>query len=298
MSTPVPLDDWTMQYRGLLIGGPGSPYSLAAVDGLIGGVGVRTADRATRARHGETPGTDTLTARVVTLTVEVLGETGTEFSAALDDLTRAFALTAPDAPMTFRFPGVAGGGTRMLTARVRGLAAPVDVPFSRYLARVTVQLYAADPRITDTTVSRLSVPLPDPDAPGGGIHTPLRPPLLFGRPGPRGTFTVANGGTFPVRPLLRVRGPVADPQVTNLDTGQRITFATTLLLGEWLDIDTDTHEVLLNSVAPRFVVHGRDNAWPECGPGLTRLAFAGYRLDPGAAGDGSELTCEWRSAWV
>lgn len=298
MTAALVTDDWMAEYRGLVIGAPDSPFSLAAVDGLLGTPGVRVSDRSALRRHGEIPGSDWLGARVVGLTIEVYGRDESEFRAAMETVSAAFAPAGPDAPFTFRFPGVAGGGLRFVTARVRNWTAPVDIEFANSLAMVAVQLYCFNPRILDATPLSAAVALPNPDAPGGGILVPFTLPFTFGPSPNLGLLTVNNSGTFEVRPKFRIRGPVADPQIVNLDTGGQITFKTVLLVGEWLDIDCDTHEVLLNGSAPRFLTSGTANVWPTCPPGVTRLAFRGFRLDPGPPGDGAELTCEWRSAWV
>ncbi|WP_410591090.1 hypothetical protein [Amycolatopsis sp. lyj-23] len=291
-------DEWTAEYRGLVIGAPDSPLSLAAVDGLLDVPGMRTSDRATLSRHGEVSGSDYLGSRTVTLTIEVYGRERAELAAALDAVTAAFAPAQPDAPLVFRFPGIAGGGIRFVAARVRKRTIPVNVEYAHGLAMVTVELYCSSPLIVDPVIRSVSTTLPVPDASGGGIRAPFRFPIKFGVPSERGIIRVVNDGTFTTYPRFIVRGPVETPQIVNLATAERLTFNYLLLAGEWLDVDTYTHEVLLNSTAPRFTTAGTGNTWLTCPPGMTEFAFQGSRLDPGPAGDGASLTCEWSSAWV
>ncbi|WP_370942598.1 hypothetical protein AB5J62_26300 [Amycolatopsis sp. cg5] len=291
--------EWMIEYRGLVIGAPDSALSLAAVDGLLDIPGMRTSDRAALSRHGDVSGTDYLGARTVSLTIEVYGRDAAEFSAALDAVTAAFAPAAPDAPLVFRFPGIAGGGVRFVSARVRKRGIPVNVEYSNYLAMVTVELYCASPLIVDPILLDAGTPLADPNAAGGGIKPPFRFPLKFGPPrNVAGVVRVLNAGTAVSYPKFIIRGPVVDPQIINLRTGQSLTFRYTLLRGEWLDIDTYTHEVLLNGTAPRFLTPGPGNVWLTCAPGLTEFGFRGFRVDSGPAGDGAELVCEWTSSWV
>lgn len=291
-------DEWMAQYRGLVIGAPDSPLSLVAVDGLLDIPGMRTSDRAALSRHGEVSGSDYLGARTVTLTIEAYGRERAELAAALTAVTAAFAPAAPDAPLVFRFPGIAGGGVRFVSARVRKRGIPVNVEYSNGLAMVTVELYCASPLIVDPALLSGSTPLADANALGGGIKPPFRFPIKFGPPRSLGIVRVLNEGTFTTYPKFIIRGPVTNPQIANLNTGQLLNFNYTLLRGEWLDIDTYTHEVLLNGTAPRFLTSGNGNTWLTCPPGLTEFVFRGFRLDPGPDGDGAALECQWTSAWV
>lgn len=292
-------DEWMAEYKGLVIGAPDSPMSLVAVDGLLDLPGLRTSDRAALSRHGEVSGgSDYLGARTVTLTVEVYGRERGELASALDQVAAAFAPAQPDAPLVFRFPGIAGGGTRFVAARVRKRTIPVNVEYAHGLAMVTVELYCSSPLIVDPVIRSRSAVLPLPDAPGGGLRAPFRFPIKFGIPSERGIIRVVNDGTFTSYPRFIIRGPVDTPQITNVATAERLTLNYVLLAGEWLDVDAYTHEVLLNGTAPRFATAGIGNTWPTCPPGMTEFAFQGSRLDPGPAGDGASLTCEWSSAWV
>jgi hypothetical protein len=291
-------DDWVAEYRGLVIGALDSPLSLLAVEGLIDSPAVRTADRAILNRHGDVSGRDFVGSRTVTLTIEVNGRDAREFAGAMDALALAFAPSRAVAPFVFRFPGIAGGGVRFVAAKVRRRSAPVDVAFSQYLANVTVELYCASPLILDTTKLSDTAGLPDPDAPGGGITFPLTLPIQFGSPPDPGTIRVVNAGSFECYPRFRIYGPVFDPQIVNLASGEQITFRYALLGDEWLDVDTYSHEVLLNGVAPRFLLAGTANTWPVCQPGTTEFGFRGFRVASGPEGDGAELVAEWASAWV
>ncbi|MBM7770895.1 hypothetical protein JOD54_001099 [Actinokineospora baliensis] len=272
--------------------------SFAEISGLLDLPPLRTADRTVLHRHGEVPGRDYLGPRTVTLTIEIQADTDHQFAQALDSVAGAFSPTLPDAPFTFRFPGVAGGGVRFVTARVRRRSAPIDVAYAHRLAHVTVELYCAQPMIFDPVTLTAAVTLPNADAPAGGVAMPWRFPVRFGTPANLGVIRVDNAGNFATYPRFRISGPVVDPQIINLSDGSQITFRCVLLAGAWLDIDCFTHQVLLNSVAPRFLTPGLEDAWPECLPGTTEFAFRGFRLDAGPAGDGAELSCSWASAWV
>ncbi|MFF0144633.1 Phage tail protein [Amycolatopsis sulphurea] len=288
---------WMAEYRGLVIGAPDSALSLVAVDGLLDTPGLRTSDQVALARHGEVGGPDYLGSRTVSLTIEVYGRDATEFDAALADVMAAFSPALPDAPFTFWFPGVAGGGRRFVSARVRKRAIPVNVEYSNHLAMVTAELYCPSPIIVTPELLSGRTSLANPDSPGGGTRTPFRFPIRFGRAAERGIVRVLNDGNFIAYPKFTVRGAVADPQIVNRRTGEALTLSYALLRDEWLDVDTYTHEVLLNGVAPRFLTSGTGNTWLTCPPGLTEFVFRGRRIGSDS-GDDAELVCEWSPTWV
>jgi hypothetical protein len=83
--------------------------------------------------------------------------------------------------------------------------------------------------------------------PGAGLTYPRAYPLDYGlAPGVTpGAVPVANAGTAPYWPRLRVDGPVTNPVVTLVETGAWVRFAGSLVAGQWLDLDMANRRVLL-----------------------------------------------------
>ena len=68
-----------------------------------------------------------------------------------------------------------------------------------------------------------------------------------------GAITAANNGTAAYRPRLRIDGPVTNPAVTFVESGDTIRYNATLAADQWLDIDCGLRSVLLNgSVSARY----------------------------------------------
>ncbi len=295
---PVVLStDWTAEYRGVVIGSADSSFAFTEVSGLLDAPAVRTADRVNLNRHGEVSRPDLLGARTVTLTIEVVGRDEAEFADAIADLTRAFAPTLPEDPFSFRFPGVAGGGSRVVYAKVRKRAAPLDWGYTHQLATVAVELYCPDPLIRDALpgTGRATLPV-ESQAPGTGIRFPTTFPVRFGNPQTADTIRVVNPGTFPTGIRFTVRGPIDNPRIVDLGTGEQLAIRYTLLAGQWLVVDTTTRDVLLNGTAPRFLTPGLANTWLTAPPGETEFGLRGERLDA-EAGE-PEMTAEWWPAWI
>ncbi|MGO1050746.1 hypothetical protein [Crossiella sp. CA198] len=253
---------------------------------------MRTADRAVLGRHGEITAPDWLGPRTITASVEVTAAERAEFGQVLAQLADALA-PGVLAPLALNLPGVAGGGPRFVWAKVRRRSAPLDVSYSHCRAVVAVEWYCPSPYLLDVHRQSASARLPS-GAAGTGIRFPRAFPVVFGTAPDPGVLRIHNAGNGRAYPRLRVTGPVAMPRIVNLSGGGELALRYVLLAGQWLDVNTETREVLLNGLAPRWVTPGRDTWWPVAEPGTTPIAFRGERLDGGEA----ELTAEWRSAWI
>ncbi|MEU5693868.1 hypothetical protein [Actinosynnema sp. NPDC020468] len=296
-SVPVSLSqDWTAEYRGVVIGVPGSPLSFTEIAGLLDAPAVRTNDRATLNRHGEISGTDWLGARTVTLVIEVNAESADEFASNMAALNEAFAPVRSVSPFSFRFPGVAGGGSRVVWGKVRKRVTVMDWAYTHHYATMSVELYCPEPFVLSTTSGTGRATLPASIAPpGSGIRFPLVFPVRFGQSQSAEVVRVDNPGDFAAPLRLTLRGPIGDPAVVNLGTGEQLEFAYTLLAGQWLTVDTATRDVLFNGT-PRFLTPGRRNTWLTAPPGFSTFGLRGVRLTD--TGPEPELIAEWSATWV
>jgi hypothetical protein len=119
---------------------------------------------------------------------------------------------------------------------------------------------------------------------GTGLTYPLTYLLDYGVPPgvTPGAITLSNAGTAAYWPRLRIDGPVPNPSVSMVETGDSLRYNGTLAAGQWLDIDTANRRVLLNgqvSVRHLVSVTGRWLGVPVGGGSLTWTADA---ADPAA----------------
>lgn len=153
----------------------------------------------------------------------------------------------------------------------------------------SVPLWAGDPRIYSTDTYNASVAFPTST---GGMSWPAVWPATWDAVTVTGEMSLSNDGTETAWPIYRIDGPVAEPVIVNADTGQSMHFSITLGPGEWLTVDTGSHEVLGNgdpNASRRNVFHGD---WFGLAPGSTTVRFNG------ASGVGSTLSASWRSTWI
>jgi hypothetical protein len=280
--------DWQMEYGGVLFGDTTS-YSIARIEGLLDTPELRSADRQRLRRHGLIPGDDFLNGRTITVALEVFGDSDATFATAVASLQGALIPCEDEAALYFQVPGVAGGEKRLLYCRPRKLSLPVDLDFFYRLPIAMVQFFATDPLIYDGTEDSEVSTLP---TAGGGLEFPATAPFTFGAVSTGGTINAVNSGTFHTSPTFRIDGPVTNPRIENVTTGQTLSFTGTVADGDYLEVDVDARTVLLNGTASRYSWIDADAEWWDLPPGTSEVTF---RASTTTA---ATLTMTWRSAWV
>ncbi|WP_147525124.1 phage tail family protein [Cellulomonas timonensis] len=241
MSTPT-LSDWQGQIDGLLIG-DGTPYQIVELAGPDGHPPVLSDDEPYPTSDGEFSGDDTMSARTITLQLEVMADMGVTYRDALTALRWACRpKRVVDA--WFRLP--TWDTPRRARVKVRRFDIPTDREYEMGLATADLQLRAPDPVLygpdtTDVLVTGFAQP-------AGGLRFPLYTNgagvvsgvLDYGPPSATGRLTVSNPGTADVAPVFAITGPVP-PQGFDLvrtDTQQRIRFADPIATGATVTIDS------------------------------------------------------------
>jgi hypothetical protein len=115
----------------------------------------------------------------------------------------------------------------------------------------------------------------------------------YGDAGESGRLTAVNDGASDAYPVLRIDGPVANPSIEQVTTGQTLVIDATLGDGEYLLIDTRTRAVLYMGSTPRRSWVRAGSTWPLLQPGSNELAYRGGPVS-GGSGTPSLLTVTWR----
>jgi Siphovirus-type tail component, C-terminal domain len=285
-------NDWELGFGSLLIA-DGSAFSIANIDGIADIPDLRINDRSRLRRHGMLPGDDFLGGRSVVVDVEVFGTNDTDFNVQVAALKQALSPGSVESPLTFKVPGVAGGGIRRLNVRPRKLALPVETKFYYRQPVASVEFFATDPRIYDDTQQSLATGLV---ASVAGLTWNLSWNLNWGGASTGNSFTATNGGTFSTPFTVRFDGPVTNPSVENVTTGEKLKLSAdgglVLGVGEYVELDTDARTVLLGGTASRYSKLSSDSTWFDLPPGNTTLRFLGT-----TAGSPT-MTVTFRSAYL
>lgn len=286
-------NSYELEFAGLLMGGE-TDYGFVKADGLKDRPEIRSSDRTRLRRHGMLPGDDFVGGRSVIVDIEVNGDTDTAFQTNVDALDLALQPGNPEGVLTFKIPGVAGGGVRRMYARPRKIALPIEQSFYYRLPIASVEFFATDPRIYDNTEQSPSVSL--------AVSVSGRPSgnfvwnLTWGGPSTSNVIQAVNSGTFSAPCVIRFNGPVTNPQVENITAGKSLKLTAdggiTIASGDFLEIDTDARTILLGGTASRYSKLSSDSSWFDLAPGLNELRFIGS-----TAGSPS-MQVTWRSAWL
>ncbi|MFJ2174324.1 phage distal tail protein [Streptomyces sp. NPDC087851] len=159
-------------------------------------------------------------------------------------------------------------------------------------ATYSLLMTAADPRRYETTQQSGTTGLP---VVTGGLTPPITPPVTVTATTVAGQIVATNIGTIATRPVLRIDGPVTNPTVFAQyadGTVRRLAYSDTIASGEYLTIDVDAKQVLLNGTASRRRYLSAQ--WPDIPPQQSmtfQFAASGYNSS-------ALLTATWRSAWL
>lgn len=174
------------------------------------------------------------------------------------------------------------------------VASPVDDSSSYEAALVEwgVSLHAPDPRIYTAALRSDSY---DPSAAvaGGGVGMPLAFPLVFSS-NASGLFEVGNGGNFPTPPVLTITGPVVNPILDNVTTGESIKLVYSLGESDTVEVDVAARSVTLNGASRPDLLTPQATTWWELHPGTNQLRLRGTGMALGK----TELACAYRDARI
>lgn len=273
-----------LELRGMLLG-EGTPYHVLDWNPYKSADN-RTTDAPRPQRHGLAAGDDYLGERTLDLEVLVKAPTAAALGDYLAALGAAFGpADAGPVPLAWWAPN----GKRYIEAKSFRIA-PGTVQWQAGTADVVCTAIAPDPRIYSGELHSGSIGLPTST---GGRTYPRTYPMTYGSSGTLGQLELVNAGTAPSpRWQARIDGPVDNPSIVRVDTGQRIDVLASLAAGEFLLIAGDEHTVLLGGTTSRYSWLATPPGWFELEPGSTELRFAA-----GTSSTGALLTVEWRDAW-
>ncbi|WP_051966513.1 phage tail family protein [Kitasatospora mediocidica] len=167
----------------------------------------------------------------------------------------------------------------------------------------TVGLVAPDPRKYGTVQRSISIGLLPPGA-GGSMVEPFTVPFSLSPAPPPGTSTATNAGSFPSPPVAVVAGPIAGPALTNLSSGQSVSWpGLTLNAGDVLVVDFLNRQGYVNptsvsynpgipSTGGTFWPADVGSSWWQLAAGSNQVAFSG------SASTGATASFYWHDSYV
>lgn len=236
--------------------------------------------------HGVHASADWAGGRRVPLKVGIMPGNRADALSALRDLQAAWAPSQQDIEIAWRDDL----GTFRYVGRPR-LADPNEDLVSAGIVEVDCRFLATNPFYESATESTASTGR---TLPGTGFTPPFTPPFTLGA-STAGTVRATNDGSVNAPWSGRLDGPLVNPVLTNLSTGDRLDFRAngglSLAAGEYVDLASDGRSVLLAGTADRRLTLGLDSRWWDFSPGDTDIELT---ADSGAG----TFTVRWRSAWI
>lgn len=279
--------DYQIQIGSVVLG-PGTNYIVHNIDGF--GIPAMRANDVMRPRdHGEFYGLDYLPGRTITITLTVRGNSDSDVVANLETLLAAWQPVAPtvdaDAPLSFKFPGQSA---RQFLGRPRRASADTSRIVGNKVP-VVLEYKTADPRQYAVGGSFSIIGI---SAAVGGRSYPRTYPLAFGG-GSSASITATNSGNFSTRPVALIAGPITNPRIENVTTGEAVKLAIALTSTDTLTVDFDARTIVLNGTASRYSALTSDSVWWELAPGNSLVRLSADSYDPAAT-----LSLSWASAWI
>lgn len=285
-------------FNGLTMG-DGTNYDVIQVEGLDSIPAVNQTDADKLRDWGQFMGAYYSTGREVIVDLEISAPPGSSdatFRAAVEAFEAAM-MTYPltELPLAFSLPGMQQT-TRQINARVLNRKLVIDYPYMRHVATATVQFWATDPRMYDSELQTAVASLP---AGNGGLSWPITWPTSWGSSSGGGTILATNAGNFETRPVITIFGPVDNPTIANVTSGQSLTFAITVNTGDSLVIDLSAKTVLYyvggtGLGGNRIGTMNRSTSqWWVLVPGTSTIQYTANTVSTG-----STMTLAWRSAWL
>jgi hypothetical protein len=265
------------------------PYFIDSITGLLDSPEIRTTDRPLVGRDGLVAGIDRYSGRSVSVVIGINGFTSAAFSAAVQAFSVAFS--APKAiplPLSFTIPGVANGAPARINVRPRKVSLPIEAVYQEGWGTAAVELFATDPLVYSDTENTVTIPIAGPH--GGRTYDRIYD-VTYSGSGSFGSSAITNNGSALAPVVIKIFGPVLNPTIRNVTTGQSLVFTVDLLAGDYLLIDYATRTVLLNGTADRYSYLTTPQWWGLV-PGLNEIR---YFADTTSL---STATVTYRSAWI
>ncbi len=300
--TPPVLSNWQHSYLGLTFGVNAGGIGIVGIDGLDMAQ-LRSADM-TRARsQGELTGLDLYPGRDITYDLFLNADSADTFiqnQVNLATVTQSQGST--EQPLWFQLPGM-----EILCVMARPRARTMAWDFNYSAANIgspTIMFHATSPFIWGQGQSASVGVSPT----IGSLTFPATFPLTFGSTSPN-TMVATNAGNVTMSPVLVLTGPMTNPTIANISISGSpyITVSNptqtgyTILSGDQMTIDLDTHDVLYYSggmahgtpaARPSWIVSG--STWWTLPPGSNTIQLS---TQDSAATAGSAAIW-WADAWL
>jgi len=280
---------YSFSFNNQTFGGAGSPYQILSVDGLESLPGIRNQDDNRGYHDGMFTGRDFLSGRTISIIFNTFGTAGGASAQTNYNTIQSILLpqTSGTTPLYFKFPN-SPTSEQFVNARVRALRTSVDPNYTYGYITSQVEFFCPDPNYYNnnlqTSVMAISAAL------GRTYNREFN--YTYGGGSSVITTTISNIGWATTYPTITITGPITNPIIGDLTSGNVLNFTGTYSALDVLEIDLYNQLITLNgSPARNLLISG---TWFDAPPGNSLYYFTGT----GTLAGTTQATVSWYSAYI
>jgi hypothetical protein len=279
---------YSFAFNGQVFGGSGSPYQILSVDGLESLPGIRNQDDDRGYHDGMFTGRDFLAGRTISIIFNTFALGANSAQQNYNTIQRTLLpQTSGTTPLYFKFPN-SPTSEQFVNARVRALRTTVDPNYTYGYITSQVEFFCPDPNYYDnnlqTSVMSITAAL------GRTYNKTFN--YTYGGGSSTITTTISNIGWGIAYPIITITGPITNPIVGDLTSGNTLYFTGSYTALDTLEIDLYNQLITLNgSPARNLLISG---TWFDAPPGNSLYFFTGS----GTLAGTTQATVSWYSAYI
>jgi hypothetical protein len=289
MSTTL-TQQYSFSFNNQTFGGTGSPYQILSVDGLEGLPGIRNQDDNRGYADGMFSGRDFLAGRTIAIIFNTFGTGSNSAQTNFNTIQQALLPQQQGTtPLYFKLPAQVTQD-QFINARVRALHTTIDPNYTYGYITSQVTFFCPDPSYYNDNLQTATLAYLPPTGRTYNrvynlVYTPATTII---------TTTVTNQGWGITYPTISLVGPIANPVLGNLTTGNSLHFNVTLTASDTLVVDLYNKLITLNGTPARnLLAYG---TWFDAPPGDSIFTLTG---DPGSTViNQTQATITWYSAYI
>lgn len=279
--------EYSFSFNNQVFGGAGSPYQIQSVEGLESLPEIRRQDDNRGYADGMFSGRDFLGGRSIFITFLTLASGS---NTAQENYNTIQSVLLPQTSGTTPLYFLLNGSEQFINARVRGLRTSVDPNYTYGYIVSQVEFFCPDPTyysINDQTATLLYSP------PTGRIYNRTYN-LTYGGGSSVITTTIANNGWATAYPTITINGPIENPEVGSVTSGDSLLFDGIYSDTDYLEIDLYNKLITLNGAPARNLL--TSGTWFSAPPGNSNFYLTG--LAGSTLVNVTKAVVEWNSAYI
>lgn len=279
---------YSFAFNNQVFGGTGSPYQILSVDGLESLPGIRNQDDNRGYHDGMFTGRDFLNGRTISIIFNTFGNNAGSAQTNYN-IIQSILLpqTSGTTPLFFKFPN-SPASEQFVDARVRALRTTVDPNYTYGYITSMVEFFCPDPNYYDSNLQTSVMSF----TPTLGRTYNKTFDYNYGGGSSVITTTISNIGWATTYPTITITGPITNPIIGDLTSGDVLNFTGTYSALDVLEIDLYNQLVTLNGNAARnLLISG---TWFDAPPGNSLYYFTGTGTLVGT----TQATVSWYSAYI